>query len=80
MKNIKINFKNIVKVACVIVVSIIVNCYSSSSSVNEDYSNYLKYKNSLIQEYGKDTYELMNQEAGIKNENDSFNHYIKYGI
>ena len=46
----------------------------------EDYNKYLEYKESLIQEYGEEIYNLMNQEAGIKTEEESFNHYMEYGI
>lgn len=46
----------------------------------EDYNKYLEYKNSLIEEYGDETYNLMNQEAGISSEEESFIHYMEYGI
>ena len=46
----------------------------------EDYNKYLEYKESLIQEYGEEIYNLMNQEAGIETEEDSFNHFMEYGI
>ena len=46
----------------------------------EDYNKYLEYKESLIQEHGEEIYNLMNQEAGIKTEEESFSHYMKYGI
>lgn len=46
----------------------------------EDYNNYLEYKNSLIEEYGEEIYNLMNQEAGISSEEESFIHYMEYGI
>lgn len=46
----------------------------------EDYNRYLEYKEGLIQEYGEEIYNLMNQEAGIKNEEESFLHYMEYGI
>lgn len=49
--------------------------------VNEMFKNkYNDYKNSLITQYGEDTYNLMNQETGISSERESFIHYIKYGI
>lgn len=41
---------------------------------------YTEYKNGLISQYGEDTYKLMNQEAGIENEQQSFEHYLAYGI
>ncbi|WP_297136188.1 hypothetical protein [Terrisporobacter sp.] len=41
---------------------------------------YNDYKESLINEYGEEGYLLMNQEAGISSEEESLNHYIKYGI
>lgn len=37
-------------------------------------------KNALISQYGEDTYKLMNQEEGITNEQESYNHFIEYGI
>lgn len=43
-------------------------------------NKYNDYKNSLIAQYGEDTYNLMNQEAGINSEEESFIHYAKYGI
>lgn len=43
-------------------------------------SKYEDYKNSLISQYGEDTYKLMNQEEGIENEEQSFQHYVEYGI
>ena len=46
----------------------------------EDYNRYLEYKEGLIQEYGEEIYNLMNQEAGIETEEDSFNHFMEYGI
>ena len=46
----------------------------------EDYNRYLEYKEGLIQEYGEEIYNLMNQEAGIKTEEDSFTHFMEYGI
>ena len=46
----------------------------------EDYQRYEQYKQNLISEHGKEVYELMNQEAGIKNEQQSFEHFMKYGI
>ena len=41
---------------------------------------YENSKNALISRYGEDTYKLMNQEEGIKNEQESYNHFIVYGI
>ena len=46
----------------------------------EDYDRYLEYKNNLIDEYGEDIYRLMNQEAGIETEEESFKHFMEYGI
>lgn len=46
----------------------------------EDYNRYLEYKEGLIQEYGEEIYNLMNQEAGIETEEDSFFHFMEYGI
>lgn len=46
----------------------------------EDYNRYLEYKEGLIQEYGEEIYNLMNQEAGIETEEDSFTHFMEYGI
>lgn len=46
----------------------------------DDYNKYLEYKNELIEEYGEEIYNLMNQEAGIETEEDSFNHFMEYGI
>lgn len=43
-------------------------------------NKYNDYKNSLITQYGEDTYNLMNQEAGINSELESFIHYVKYEI
>ena len=51
-----------------------------SGYTEEDYNKYLEYKESLIQEYGEEIYNLMNQEAGIETEEDSFNHFMEYGI
>lgn len=51
-----------------------------NSYTEEDYNRYLEYKEGLIQEYGEEIYNLMNQEAGIETEEDSFNHFIEYGI
>ena len=48
--------------------------------VEEDYMKYLEYKNNLIDQYGEDIYKLMNQEAGITTEEESFKHFIEYGI
>ena len=46
----------------------------------EDIKRYEEYKEGLINEYGEDVYNLMNQEAGIENEEQSFYHFMKYGI
>ena len=46
----------------------------------EDYNRYLEYKEGLIKEYGEEIYNLMNQEAGIKTEDESFEHFMEYGI
>ncbi|MBP3928738.1 MAG: hypothetical protein J6D47_04080 [Peptostreptococcaceae bacterium] len=46
----------------------------------EDVQRYKEYKESLINEYGEDVYNLMNQEAGIENEEQSFYHFMEYGI
>ena len=48
--------------------------------VEEDYMKYLEYKNNLIDQYGEDIYKLMNQEAGITTEEESFKHFMEYGI
>ena len=45
-----------------------------------DYAKYLEYKSNLIEQYGYDVYSLMNQEAGIETEQQSFEHFMKYGI
>ena len=47
------------------------------TSVIEDYNN---YKQDLINKYGEETYNLMNIEAGIETEEESLQHFIKYGI
>ena len=52
----------------------------TSQYTQEDYNKYLKYKNSLIKEYGKEVYNLMNQEAGIGSEKESFIYYMENGI
>lgn len=44
-----------------------------------DYDRYLEYKEGLIKEHGQEIYDLMNVEAGIKNEEESFIHFMKYG-
>lgn len=46
----------------------------------EDYDKYLEYKQGLIDEYGEEVYNLMNQEVGIENEEESFYHFMEYGI
>lgn len=46
----------------------------------EDYNKYLEYKNNLIEEYGEDIYKLMNENAGIETEEESFKHFMEYGI
>lgn len=51
-----------------------------SGYTEEDYNKYLEYKKGLIKEYGEEIYNSMNQEAGIKTEEESFNHYMEYGI
>ena len=51
-----------------------------SNYTEEDYIKYLEYKNNLIDQYGEDIYKLMNQEAGITTEEESFKHFIEYGI
>ena len=47
------------------------------AEVIEYYNN---YKQGLINEYGQETYDLMNIEAGIESEEESLQHFIKYGI
>lgn len=42
-------------------------------------TDYLAYKNTLIKKYGESTYKLMNIEAGIDNEIESYTHYIING-
>lgn len=44
------------------------------------YIDYMNYRDKLISENGKGVYNLMNQEAGINSELESFIHYSKYGI
>lgn len=44
------------------------------------YSSYVIYKQNLINKYGESTFVLMNQEANIKNELQSYLHYIIYNI
>ena len=44
------------------------------------YAKYLEYKSNLIEQYGYNIYVLMNQEAGIETEQESFEHFIKYGM
>ena len=51
-----------------------------SGYTEEDYNKYLEYKKGLIKEYGEEIYNSMNQEAGIKTEEESFKHYMEYGI
>lgn len=51
-----------------------------SGYTEEDYNKYLEYKEGLIKEYGEEIYNLMNQEAGIKTEEESFEHFMEYGI
>ena len=51
-----------------------------SNYTEEDYIKYLEYKNNLIDQYGEDIYKLMNQEAGITTEEESFKHFMEYGI
>lgn len=51
-----------------------------SGYTEEDYNKYLEYKKGLIKEYGEEIYNLMNQEAGIKTEEESFEHFMEYGI
>ena len=41
---------------------------------------YNNYKQDLINKYGEETYNLMNIEAGIETEEESLQHFIKYGI
>ena len=49
-------------------------------AIGVKYKGYSEYKEDLISKYGKDTYNLMNQEAGINSEAESFVHYVRYGI
>lgn len=44
------------------------------------YKSYIDYKNTLINKNGKETYLLMNEEAGINSEVESFIHYAIYSI
>lgn len=53
---------------------------SNKGYTKEDYDKYTQYRDSLINEHGEEIYNLMNQEAGINTEEDSFNHYMEYGI
>lgn len=56
------------------------NQEQQSGYTEEDYNKYLEYKEGLIKEYGEEIYNLMNQEAGIKTEEESFEHFMEYGI
>ncbi|MBC6695298.1 hypothetical protein H9L25_00705 [Terrisporobacter mayombei] len=49
-------------------------------AVGSKYIDYMNYRDKLISENGKEVYNLMNQEAGINSEEESFIHYVKYGI
>lgn len=51
-----------------------------SNYTKEDYNKYSEYKENLIKEYGEEIYKLMNQEAGITTEEESFKHFMEYGI
>ena len=48
--------------------------------VGQNYKQYLKYKNSLIERYGLKIYNLMNREINVNTELESFIYYIKNGI
>lgn len=47
-------------------------------AMKHNYKEYEEYRDFLIREYGEDEYKRMNEEAGIKNEKESFQHYLKY--
>lgn len=78
--------KNIIKSLLILIV--IVGATKVITDVNntqkgytkENYNNYIEYKNSLINEHGEEVYNLMNQEAGITTEKESFLHFMEYGI
>ncbi|MGL5764572.1 MAG: hypothetical protein ACRCX8_02910 [Sarcina sp.] len=53
---------------------------STTKYTEDDYNRYIEYRESLIVEYGQEVYDLMNQEAGLENEEQSFIHFMKYGI
>ncbi|MGL4452250.1 MAG: hypothetical protein ACRDDY_04760 [Clostridium sp.] len=53
---------------------------STTKYTEDDYNRYVVYRESLISEYGQEVYDLMNQEAGLENEEQSFIHFMKYGI
>lgn len=44
--------------------------------IGSKYNDYTIYKNDLINKYGQSTYELMNIEAGINSESESFIYYL----
>ena len=48
--------------------------------IGAKYKSYTDYKNALINKNGKETYLLMNEEAGIDTEVESFIHYAIYNI
>lgn len=48
--------------------------------IGAKYKSYINYKNALINKNGKETYLLMNEEAGIDTEVESFIYYTIYGI
>lgn len=48
--------------------------------VGSKYKSYTNYKDALINKNGKEIYLLMNEEAGIDTEVESFIYYAIYGI
>ncbi|MGL4802004.1 MAG: hypothetical protein ACRC18_07035 [Cetobacterium sp.] len=78
--------KNIIKGLLILIVIVgatkVITDVSSIQKgyTKENYNNYIEYKNSLIEEYGEEVYNLMNQEAGITTEQESFLHFMENGI
>ena len=48
----------------------------STLMIGSKFIDYTIYKNDLINKYGQSTYELMNIEAGINSESESFIYYL----
>ena len=79
--------KKAIEVTCIVGISVLVSLVvnikineDNKQFTKEDIQRYKEYKQSLINEYGEDIYNLMNQEAGIENEAQSFYHFMEYGI